>query len=243
MSEQKNEVLLPVPGVPEVLEQISNIRERQIELPSDNEINLLIKDAEINDLKEQLRRHRNQLSFQNFPSPVLNPLSGSSGEIVTLLKIMPIYNGRSDENFDSWVIVVKSALEYGPNCTEKQKLDAIKVKIGGDAREMVNCVGVINTVDSLFVAMRHTYGRDKRAILANVKQRPDETVKMFSMRLKTAMQNLGWVESENTSDNPISLDYFLAGLRTEISDKVKSLLPINFEFAEKYAMQLEGSKV
>ena len=44
-------LLLPVPGVPEVFEQISNIRERLIELPSDNEINLLLKDAEINDLK------------------------------------------------------------------------------------------------------------------------------------------------------------------------------------------------
>ena len=57
-----------------------------------------------------------------------------------------------------------------------------------------------------------------------------------------------WVESANTNENLIGLDYYLdyyylAGLRPEISDKVKSLLPISLNFAEKYAMHLEGSKV
>ena len=48
--------------------------------------------------------------------------------------------------------------------------------------------------------------KNKRAILANIEQKPDETLKMFSMRLRTAMQNLGWIESENTNENSISLD-------------------------------------
>ena len=81
----------------------------------------MLKDAEISDLKDQLKRQRTQLSFQNSPpSTVLTSFVGSSGEIVTLLKIILVFNGRSDENFDSWIIGVKSALEYGPNCTEKQ---------------------------------------------------------------------------------------------------------------------------
>ena len=99
---------------------------------------------------------------------------GSFGEIITPLKIIREFSVHSVENFDSWIIGVKSELEYGPYCTEKQKLDAIKEKISGDAREMVNGEGIINTVESLFAAMRHTYGRDKRAILANIKQKPNE---------------------------------------------------------------------
>ena len=53
------------------------------------------------------------------------------------------------------------------------------------------------------------------------------------MRLRTAMQNLGCVEDENSNENPICLDYFLAGLLPEIRDYVKSLFSINLDFAEK----------
>lgn len=170
--------------------------------------------------------------------PLYNP---STAEVQTLLKIMPTFNGKVNDSFDSWVLGTKSALKYGPNCTEKQKLDAVIIKISGDAREMVNSSGEIRTVESLFVEMRRTYGRDKRAILANARQKADETVKMFSMRLRTTMQNLGWMENSD-DENPVILEYFIAGLRPDMSDRVKGLFPINLNFAEKYAIQMEVSK-
>ena len=159
-------------------------------------------------------------------------------EIDRMLKVMPYFNGDSGDNFESWVLSAKKILSYGKNCTEEQKLDVVLTKVRGNALETLEYCGSLNTVDLVFSNLKKIYGKDQRAIISNLKQLSNESVKLFSIRLKNNLRVLGIVE---VASNPsvIALNYFISGLLPNISRRVRSLLPETYSAAEGYAFQIE----
>ena len=105
------------------------------------------------------------------------------------------------------------------NISEKQKIPAILIKDEGYPREMLADVD-----DS----------RDQRFLLSNIKQLPEESVKVYSSRLKVSLSLLGI----GTND-VVCLNHFLKGLLTHFALQVKSLVPRTFEDAEYIALQMK----
>lgn len=159
-------------------------------------------------------------------------------EIDRMLKVMPYFNGDSGDNFEAWVLSAKKIISYGKNCTEEQKLDVVLTKVRGNALETLEFCGNLNSVDLVFSNLKKTYGKDQRALISNLKQLSNESVKLFSVRLKNNLRALGIVE---VASNPsvIALDYFISGLLPTISKRVKQLLPETYSAAEGYAFQIE----
>jgi hypothetical protein len=207
----------------------------------------------LSDQLKELRKHVDKIksslpskpiSNSNFIQIVAKSMFGERDEkmgekeIDRMLKIMPYFNGDSGDNFESWVLGAKKILSYGKNCTEEQKLDVVLTKVRGNALETLEYCGSLNTVDLVFSNLRKNYGRDQRAIISNLKQLSNESVKLFSIRLKINLRALGIVEA---ASNPsfIALEYFISGLLLTISRRVRSLLPETYSAAEGYAFQIE----
>ena len=159
-----------------------------------------------------------------------------------MIRHMPEFNGKADDNFESYIVGVDAALVYGSGCTEEQKLAAVKIKIGGDARQVLANCGAVGTVAELISVMRETYGQDQRSLIADVKQKANEPVKVFATRLKTNLKILGWGTTDAQTPNLVSLEFFLNGLLPSLAVEVKRLLPQSLEIAIDYAIQLEGLK-
>ena len=68
-------------------------------------------------------------------------------------------------------------------------------KVGGYALQTLEHDREIEDLDMLFQALKKTYGKDQRAIISNVKQLPNESVKLYSVRLKNNLRALGIVEN------------------------------------------------
>jgi hypothetical protein len=186
---------------------------------------------------------RNIQTSNDSPSGTMSMINdrerkASEKEIDRMLKVMPYFNGDSNDNFESWVLSARKTLSYGKNCTEEQKLDVILTKVRGNALETLEHCGILNTVDLVFSALKKTYGKDQRALISNVKQLSTESVKLFSVRLKNNLRALGIVE-DTSNPSVIALDYFISGLLPAISKRVKSLLPETYSAAEGYAFQIE----
>ena len=78
----------------------------------------------------------------------------SEKEIDRMLKVMPYFNGDSNDNFESRVLSARKTLSYGKHCTEEQKLDVILTKVRGNAFETSENCGILNTVDLVFSALK-----------------------------------------------------------------------------------------
>jgi hypothetical protein len=105
-------------------------------------------------------------------------------EIDRMLKVMPYFNGDSGDNFESWVLSARKIISYGKNCTNEQKLDVVLTKVRGNALETLEYCGNLNSVDLVFSNLKKTYGKDQRALISNLKQLSNESVKLFSVLLK-----------------------------------------------------------
>ena len=163
-------------------------------------------------------------------------------EIDRMLKIMPSFNGDSEDNFESWQLSAKQCFSYGRNCSEQQKIDVVLAKIGGHAIQTLEYEGELNTIETIFKSLKRTYGQDQRAIISQVKQLPTETVKLYSVRLKNNLRDLG-ICVDHANPGVIALDYFVSGLLPDISKRVKSLFPETYLKAEGYAFQIECENV
>ncbi len=157
-----------------------------------------------------------------------------------MLRHMPEFNGKANDNFESYIVGVDAALVYGVGCTEKQKLAAVKIKIGGDARQVLANFGTVETVAKLISVMRETYGQDQRSLIADVKQKSNEPVRVFATRLRSILAILGWSSNDSQKPSLVSLEFFLNGLLPYLAADVKRMLPRTIELAINYAIQLES---
>ena len=203
-------------------------------------------------LEEKQNNYAN--SFQSGSNSNFSSLNGKrkmvkssqhNKQLDRMLRYMPSFNGKVDENYDSYVIGVRQTLEsYAKFCTEEEKLSAIRVKIGGDAREVLASSGLITSVEGLLSTMHITYGRDQRTTIADVKQKAEETVRMFANRLRMSLKMLGWVADEDPNKpNIVSLEFFINGLLPSLSNDVRKLCPRSLDIAVDYAIQLESQKI
>ena len=165
----------------------------------------------------------------------INPRS----EMDRLIKNLPKFKGEENENFSSWVLNTKLGLDMS-SCSDSEKVKIVLFKVEGYPREILNNMNNIDTVDRIFETLQATYGTDQRSILSSIKQLPDESVKVFSTRLKINLTLLGIHPNGDNQSSLIRLDYFLKGLNASISPRVRTLLPDTYEMAERYALQIEA---
>lgn len=157
-----------------------------------------------------------------------------------MLKNIPKFRGESDENFTAWVMNAQIGLKLGAVCSESEKIEAILIKVEGCAREILGDIRLIQRVEDIFDKLNKTFGLDQRTLLANTKQNVDESVKVYSNRLRTYLNLLDIGTANNAKSDIVCLDYFIKGLSPSLASKVSNLLPKTFEDAENYALQLEA---
>ena len=157
-----------------------------------------------------------------------------------LIKTLPKFKGGDDENFNSWVLNTRSGLKRS-TCSENEKIDIVLMKIEGYPREILDNIGEFESVECIFDALKSTYGRDQRSILSSIRQFPDESVRVYSTRLKMNLKLLG-IRSDDES-SLVRLDYFVKGLIPAIASRVKVLLPSSLTLAEEYALQIEADNL
>lgn len=211
----------------------------------------------LNQMSAQLNSLINPSVSQRVASPVVKPLTNkialnnfmdsitgtvktnSRSEINRLIRILPKFKDGDAENVSSWVQNTKLGLSLS-DCSEAEMFKIVLFKVEGYPREILENMHGINTVENIFETLQNIYGQDQRSILSNIKQLTDESVKVFSSRLKINLSLLGIQPNVDNQSSLIRLDYFLKGLNDSISSRVKSLLPESYEVAERYALQIEA---
>ena len=88
-------------------------------------------------------------------------------------------------------------------------------------------------MEDILTTLASAYGEDEMDLVSNTKQRAEEPVKAYFVRLKTNLHLMGFEES-NKSES-VLLDYFLEGLLPSLAEQVKSLYPYNIDHALKLA--------
>jgi hypothetical protein len=83
---------------------------------------------------------------------------------------------------------------FGHGCTEQEKLTVVEAKIMGDARELLGNEP-LSTVEGLLSSLQVTYGKDYRSTIMDVKQKFDESVRLFAHRLRACLRTMGWVDN------------------------------------------------
>ena len=130
---------------------------------------------------------------------------------------------------------VKQCFSYGINCSEQKKLDEVLAKIGGNAIQTLEHEGELYTIESVFKSLKKTYGQDQRAIISNVKQLPMETVKLYSVRLKNNLRDLGIVvDHASYCSWLLCIRIVTSNLKTS-----QKSLSETYSKAEGYAFQIE----
>ena len=89
--------------------------------------------------------------------------------------------------------------------------------------------------------MHETYGKDERSLIAGVKQKPNEPVRVFATRLQSSLNILGWCCPDPTKPNLVSLDDFLNGLLPTLSSEVRKMLPRGLDIAIDYVEGLKST--
>jgi hypothetical protein len=177
------------------------------------------------------------------PHPYANTID-KSRQLDRVLRNLPTFSGKADENFDAYIIGVRKTLEgFAQGCTEAEKLTAVRVKITGDACELLESNDNLLTVNDLLSSLQVTFGRDQRTTIADVKQRVDESVRKFAHRLRMSLRILGWVGADDPDKpNLVSLEFFINGLLSGLSQEVRKLCPRTMGIAIDYAIQLESQR-
>ena len=123
--------------------------------------------------------------------------------------------------------------------TERDRVTALLLKVGGVAREIINSCGTSLTVINIIDLLTKTYGRDRSALMARAKQLTDEPVTVYLGRLKTTWGMLGmhWNTAES---EPFFRESFVNGLLPSVGEKVKTLFPTSIETATSQAIQVEN---
>ena len=140
------------------------------------------------------------------------------------------FNGRSDENYNSWVTNVKMILEQYPQLTEKEKITIVLTKLGETARQIAEQSGRISVSD-IILSLNRAYTRKHLALLGQTKQDIDENVQDFANRLQ---ENL--IEAKINSEEVV-LNYFLNGLESNLKIQVTNAAPNTFEYAVDTAIR------
>ena len=125
-----------------------------------------------------------------------------------------------------------------PLYSVQDRLSATLMSITGYAREILEYEPNIRNTNEVFRVLRETYGKEvTHTSLVNVKQTPEESVKVYFARLKLNFKKAGFdngLEAERAL-----LSYFIHGLRADIGKKLQAIWPSRITAALDSALQIE----
>ncbi len=155
-----------------------------------------------------------------------------------ITKNLPRFRGQDDDHFEAWMTNVRLFLrEQCEHLTEHQKVTAVLLRIEGYPRFILSGKD-FKSVKDIFKALKHTYGQDELTMLANIRQLPEESVRVYYSRLKTNLGLLG--HHDTTKGKRIYLNYFLTGLLPRLKTQVENLMPQRLEDALAFAISFES---
>ncbi len=157
-----------------------------------------------------------------------------------ITKNLPRFRGTDDDHFEAWMANVRLFLrEQCAHLTDHQKVTAVLLRIEGYPRFILSgIIKSLKSVKDIFKALKQTYGQDELTMLANIKQLPDETVRVYYSRMKTNLGLLGYHDA--TKGKRIYLNYFLSGLLPRLRSQVENLMPQRLEDALALANSFES---
>ena len=104
------------------------------------------------------------------------------------------FHGSKDNDYDIWLANMQAFFELH-NFTELEYVKLFNAHLGGEARGFIQEKDLlkINTVAKMDEALRVTFSQkqDRHNIQMNIKQRADEDVRAFSVRLRVAARKCG----------------------------------------------------
>ena len=158
-------------------------------------------------------------------------------------KNIPKFKGGPDDHFEAWMTNVDLYLRNQcSTLTENQKLTAVLLKIEGYPRLILKGIKKnLKSVKDIFKALKQTYGQDELTMLANIRQLPEEPVRVYYSRLKTNLGLLG--HNDTTKGQRIYLNYFLTGLLPKLRSQVENLMPQRLEDALALANSFENKNL
>lgn len=175
------------------------------------------------------RNNRNQVPVAQIKDPKVEPFSG-----------------KENEDFKHWyedfIIITNNT-----TLTMPRKISLLKRSLKGDARnlfEALNC-DRLRTIKSIYDALAETLcDKDKpedwKVKLRSLKYQPDESLKMYSARIKHAVKRA--YPDVNGNLESIEVDWFVQNLPKDISQRVIIKKPRTLEKALEVAEEKLAKK-
>ena len=109
---------------------------------------------------------------------------------------MEKFRGTESEDYDVWWADLQAYFRYH-HCSEDEKIALYNLHLGGEARKFVydEDLSRFKTVEEFHELLRGTFSDkyDWLNVLVNMKQKPDELIRQYSMRLTVAAKKTGQV--------------------------------------------------
>ena len=107
------------------------------------------------------------------------------------------FNGSATEDYDVWWENLCAFFELYPSLIENEKVRLFNAHLGDEARKYVHNINLrtISTVGELHEIFRKTFSDkyDWHNLLMNIKQKVDEKIRPFSIRLRIAATKCGFI--------------------------------------------------
>jgi len=157
------------------------------------------------------------------------------------------FNGSKDDDYDVWWADMQAFFNLY-NFSEQEKVNLFNAHLGGEARKFIQDEDVSNmdTVEKMDALLKSTFSskQDWHSILMNIKQKPDEEIRAFSVRLRVAARKCGF---KGTSLDTMSVTCLKRGCAPHLSNLLDNCLPHTpydeiVEHAIQYERKQENSR-
>ena len=152
----------------------------------------------------------------------------------------PKFYGNEDEDFDVWFDDVQAFFELN-RYNETEKVTMIHAHLGGDARKFMHGIqrAQYETVDKFYKLLKDAFSEriDWNEALTNCKQKPEEKIKTFALRLKVCARkcNLAFDQADK-----LCLSIFRQNSNPQICRLLRLCMPgTSFDQAVDHAIQFE----
>lgn len=144
-------------------------------------------------VSEQLKIFKDQL-FKTQLDSGTEPKKFSGDDICGFKMKLVKFNGTEDEDYDVWWEDLQAFFQLYP-FTEAAKIKMYNAHLGGEARKFIQNedLSKLDTLDKLHQLLRGTFSDkyDWQNVLMNIRQRQEEKIRPFSVRLRVAARKCG----------------------------------------------------
>jgi hypothetical protein len=150
--------------------------------------------------------------------------------------------GKEDEDYDVWYADLQAYFKLY-NLTEEAKIALYNAHLGGEARKFIQNedFSKLDTVDKLHQLLRGTFSDkyDWQNVLMNISQKPDEKIRLFSVRLRVAARKCGFADDQ--LDN-LCVNYLKRSCAPYLKSILNNCLPNTpYDTIVEHAIQFERS--